>query len=330
MTKYNILLCPTLLFALASCVTDERSAGPAEGQQVQITVAASTTRAEEGLDEGDPADRTISSLRVPGYGAFDGELSFDNPVLLSPSGTGYEGTVWALTGTHNLFFLANVGEDVVKENIYELRKTTVNRSAFSSGAPIPMFAEMKEAVTITALSDVPDPAQGGRLPGTTDKEPLSVVLERLAIRLDITLTLDADRFDEWFTDGDKTIRFDNVAEQVRLLPGIDNAAPGSEPVTVEVDEDDVKTVGDKKVITIERIILPELCLTGENNIKGNGLTISILADEYTFTGVIPHPGGGYSLPRNTYLDIAAEAGEKAFDFEVRIADWTDISFEHEI
>ena len=324
MKNYSILSIPAaLMFVATSCAVDQGSDYPADGRQVQIAVAASTTRADEDRTAGDPKDREISTLSVPGYAVSGGKKIFDEPVDFTASDDGGRGTIWAKTGKHNMFFIANAAGITVPEEQYRLRDVTVPQSAFSSELDIPMFAQIED-VMITALSDVPDPSKGDRLPGKTDKgEPLGVVMTRLGIRLDITLTLDAERFGEWFINGvAPAIVFGNLPEGVNLLPGKDN--PGDGSVSIPVDKETAFTSdGDKRTITIERIILPELLLSGDNNIKEKGLTMTVAAGSWSVSGVIAPSAGDYSIPRNTYLAIAAEAKDKVFDFNIELADWTE-------
>ncbi len=291
------------------------------------------SRADEDRTAGDPEDRAISSLRVPGYGTSDGKRKFNGVVELSEEN---EGVLWAMTGKHDMFFIANAEGITVPEEQYLLRDVTIPRSEFSSDDPIPMFAQMED-VMITALTDVPDPSQGDRLPGKTDKgEPLGVVMTRLGIRLDITLTLDAERFDDWFTDGDyPAIVFGNVPDGVRLLPGRDNPATGEAsgntvPITVDKTTTTVTPDGDNRTITIERIILPELFLSEDNNIKAKGLTMTVAAGSWSVSGVIAPSVDNYSIPRNSYLAIAAKAENKTFDFNIELVDWTSKDIPHEL
>ncbi len=101
-------------------------------------------------------------------------------------------------------------------------------------------------------------------------------------------------------DGAVSLGHEFAEEGVNLLPGKDN--PGDGSVSIPVDKETAFTSdGDKRTITIERIILPELLLSGDNNIKEKGLTMTVATDSWSVSGVIAPSVGNYSLPRNTYL-----------------------------
>jgi hypothetical protein len=317
----------TLALGMFSCVVDG-STDRADEQQVQITVAASSTRSgEEGT--GDPEDSAITSMSVGGYSAYDGTMSFFNEVdFADDQNDGVTGTVNVLTGKHDMYFIANVDTSLsIPGNISELRRFPVLLSEFCAGKDIPMLKEMK-GVMITALDDIPDPK-----PGTTDQgDPLRVEMERLGIRLDITLTLDNKRFEEWFV-GIPEIIFDNVPDQVYLIQGFDNHA--IETVSIPVDTESEKTDDVTKkttTITIPRIILPELWLTGTNDKEANGLKMTIKADGWDkgISGTIKPTGDSYSIPRNTRLFINATAKDQDFDFNVELEEWTDKEIKHDL
>jgi hypothetical protein len=343
--RYNIPLVSMLVSAVAlvlgmfSCVIDAGANRVGE-QQVQITVAAASTRAGE--EVGDPEDSAISKMSVGGYSTHDGTKNFFEEVDFDDDDDdGGTGTVNVLTGKHDMYFIANINPSPMPDNVYELRRYPVPMSEFCAGKDIPMLKEMK-GVMITALSDVPDPQHGDRVPGKADdpeidpdSNPFEVTVTRLGIRLDITLTLDDVRFEEWFGDTPE-ITFDNVPEQVYLIQGLDNHAVGT--VSIPVDTELETTVdGAKKTttITIPRIILPELWLTGTNNKEANGLKMTIKAKSWTkgISGVIKPTekiGEGYSIPRNTRLFINATARDQDFDFNVELEEWTGRSIKHDL
>jgi hypothetical protein len=331
----------TLALGMFSCVVDG-STDRADEQQVQITVAANTRAAgvddEQTVDDehpGRPEDRTISTMWVGGYSAYDGQYNFYNQVDFDPdAGQGGTGTVLAKTGTHDMIFVANVDvPSPIPGNIYGLRSFAVPWTEFNNEDNIPMFFQMED-VKITVQPDASDPK-----PGTTDKgDPLGVEMERLAIRLDITLTLDNKRFGEWYTNGNKTITFGNVPKQVYLIPKIDNHTQSTDfPVDLKDDmvaaDVSVVTGTYETTITIKRIILPELYLSDANNKPEHGLKMTIrtthLTENWEISGVIA-PRGKYAIPRNSYLDITATAKDQDFDFNVKLEEWTDKNIKHDL
>ncbi len=327
MIKYSILSLLTALLALTSCTTEQPVTTGGE-QRVQITIDATTRGTPEA---GDPADRAIRSLRVLGYRTPEGTLAFNRQVDVQTYAP-----IDVLTGKYTVVLIANEHEDenlptelsgITESNNHTLdylRSLGFSYEAFDTEKDIPMTA-VKNNVVIQGDNKLID--DGALCTGTWQ-----VTLTRLGVRIDLTMTLPGEMFDDWFT-GERTIWFDNVPERVALFPQDDAASALTQPgdvFTTYGGSNPAASEG-KKTIAIRRIILPESRFTPVGD-DGMAIILRIAAGSEPRTGIIaPNAPADYTLPRNSYLDVNAEANDREFLFQVNaIENWEDTPINHDL
>ncbi len=276
---------------------------------------------------GDPADNNISSLRVLGYDSGSGDLRFNISFEEIPT-DGKVATLQIPMGTYDFVFIANEDSDgSLKEqlasednsdfdNIMKLGTLYFARPAFDASKDIPM---------VTLIEDVD---VSGNNTGVW-----TVAIERIAIRLRVTVTTTEKQFEKWTMP--QSITISGIPDRVYLLSGYDNSenrvvpgegfasstiadtAPG---FISEVDSDGNVTV------TYDRLILPELYLSLLNNFSANGLTVSIDFGDNVKSGKVYAPteyGFGYRLPRNVFLDMNITIKQDFLDVIGSILAWVD-------
>lgn len=336
------LLLAVLTLGLASCTMESVVEGESpEGQEVVIRLAAAT----RATAAGDAADSYINSLRVLGYRVSDQKLAFNETVGLGSSNvTGYNGKIKVKTGRFLIVLVANEHSDAaLKAKLDGITPTANNtlaylqdevyfaHTAFAVNKDIPMTA-FKNNVTIQGDDQMLDD-------GVPVTAPWAVTLQRLGVRLDLTMTLYTAAFDSWFgTAGNKRIYFNNVPKKVYLFPDTDNSAEvfADNSVFVTYAGSDPTAVDGKKTVILPRaIILPESCFAPVST-KAKGLSMSLIENSNIRSGVIAsgNAAHGYTLPRNTYLDVTgtvAGASDTEFTFDINpIHDWNGTDIPHEI
>ena len=330
-----------MLLLLTSCVKEQEvTMGKDENATITISTA---TRAD---NAGDAEDRYINSLRVLGYNTTDGQLAFNEEVFgITTASTAneetFEKTVNVKTGKFTVVFIANEHKTPAtsamlsgispssNNNISYLRNTvSFPHEAFANDKDIPMVT-IKENIIIQGDNMVIDP--GSSTPSAVlNKWP--VAMERLGIRIDLTLKLTAAQVTEWTNDNGK-IYFTNVPEEVFIFPETDNSGaflPADKEYSVSLTP--TGTEGGLSVYKLSRIILPESSFTDLT--KANALTLKLKEGALTRLGAISAGTGtkygtnGYTLPRNTYLGITAEIGETSLTFTINVMDWVDEDMNH--
>jgi len=341
---HKILSCTAVLLLLLSSCSKERKAITGEGESATITISTAT-RADHA---GDAADRYINSLRVLGYNTTTGELAFNEEVFgITTTSTdnkvSFEETINVKTGKFTVIFIANEhkssstsallsGITPSNNNTISYLRNTVSfpHGSFDSGKDIPMVT-IKDNIIIQGDNMVIDP--GSSTP-TAVMNRWPVEMERLGIRLDLTLKLTALQVDEWTKDNGK-IYLVNVPGEAFIFPGTDNSGTllsTDKEYTVSLTP--VGTEGDLSIYKLSRIILPESSFLGL--IKANALTLKLKEGSLTRLGVISagtaakYGTNGYTLPRNTYLDITAEIGEITLAFNISVLPWEEESMGHEL
>ena len=323
---YKILFGTALMLLLvASCAKEQHTTFSGEDATLTLNVG---TRAGEEL--GDPEDRYINSLRVIGYNTADGQLAFNEKVLGIPTAStdnddAFERTINVKTGNFTIIFIANEHETPAtsallegitssNNNTLSYLKTSVSfpHQAFDAGKDIPMVT-VKENITIQGDDMVVDP-DSPTPTAVLNKWPVS--MERLGIRIDLTLQLLEVQREAWQNDDGK-VYFSNVPDKVFLFPGTANA-PGTIDKTYTMLDYDNDT---KTVFNSPRIILPEVYLSGLT--KSDALTMMVKAPTEFKGAISPDGGTTYALRRNTRLGVTAQVGEMGLTFNIIVEEWVD-------
>jgi hypothetical protein len=331
MKTYPIILALTaLLLTLAGCTAEYPvDSRIDEGQPVRITI---DTRG------GEEEDSEISTLRVLGYRTSDGTLAFNEQVDLQSGNP-----ILVKTGKYTVVLIANENSDTddlqarlnginisTNNTLNYLKGLSFTREAFDTGKEIPMVT-IRENVIIRRRTgdDGDEPLWGGEVidDGSTFTGNWSVKMKRLGVRVDLTLKLYLDQYQAWDTAG-RNIYFDNVPAQAFIHPtepdGRDDNIRGSVSELTggpsPLDEEDRQTVSITRTA-----ILPELYLSGANNIKENGLRIRLDMGNGRddLVGTLASDPDNYAIPRNTHLHVTATASETQVDFTVEVSDWSD-------
>ncbi len=333
----TVLASCTLFFL--SCVEDTGDGDPSDKRLATILLNLNTPL----LGDDDTADSSISSLRMLVYDSESGDLELNTPFEQIPTG-GKTVALEVPVGIHDFVFIANEDSDPdLKEqltsianaaiyNISKLNDLSFARSAFDADNDIPM-ATLIEGVEITIDNTLIVP--GVAAPIT---DIWNVDIERVAIRIRMTITTPEGQFGKWVQP--QSIVISGIPERAFLLPGFDNGenriAQGeafTASVTVdsapgfisEVDADGNVTT------TFDRLILPELYLSGANNIEGNALGISMDFGDNIKTGqvyALEQYGLGFGLPRNTYLDLEVNVRQDFLEVTGTVLPWEEAPLEN--
>ena len=311
----KILFGASCLLLLASCAKEEQLV--TDGQDVLITLATGTRAGEEA---GDLEDREMNSLRILGYRSSDGQLTFNEEIAIPSGSESYNGTVTMKTGKYTVVIIANegtlsttLGDDALISTIGDLRSLYFEIGAFNETDAIPMVT-VKEDIVIQGDDLLIDA-------GTTYTTEWPVEMERLGIRVDVTLNLSDIQREDWQIDNGK-IYFGNIPDKVYLFPGIANAPGTSTRSYTMLDyTDDSKTQ-----FTSPRIILPEVYAAGLS--QSGALTLSVLAPTELKSAISADNGASYILSRNTRLGLTATIGETSLTFVVNVIDWEDENMNH--
>jgi hypothetical protein len=345
MKTYPIIPALTaLLLTLAGCTAEYPVDGRIdEGQPVRIAI---DTRASH------EKDSEISSLRALGYRTSDGTLAFNEVIELNAESQ--DDHVDVLTGKYTVIFIANESEDDALSDclmsITESTNNTLNylkglsfsREAFATDKDIPMVT-VRENVIIRRQagdngedplrqSEVIDPKSNEGLPLTT---PWEIEMERLGVRVDLTLKLYPDQYEAWVTAGRK-IYFDNVPAQAFIHPtepdGRDDNIRGS--VNELAGPSPVDEEGRQTVTITRTAILPYLYLSDTNHAdktKGLSIRLDMEGNGRDLAGTLASDPDNYAIPRNTKLKVTATAVGTDLAFEITtVEDWTTEDIEQEL
>ncbi len=324
-----LVLCSSIF---PSCVKEvARHNHPGDNSAViRFNIAA--TRATTG----DPVDNNISSLRVLIYDS-DGDLKFNNSFDQIPT-DGKTAELEIPIGTYDFVFIANENsDDALREqlastddsdfdNMMEIGTLSFARSAFDPDKDIPMVG-LFENVEIRRGNTVIVPG----MDPITDMWEVDV--ERLAIRLRLTITTPEKQFEKWVQP--RGIVISGIPDRAYLLSGYDNSESrivpgetfaastilGTTPGFISETDDDGNVT-----VTYDRLILPELYLSLLHNTAANGLTASIDFGDKIKSGQISAPtlyGYGYRLARNMFLDMKIDIQGDILDIIGSILAWED-------
>ena len=320
---------------LSSC-TKEQSLPQDEGLDATIMITAGT-RAESF----DPEDSYINSLRVLGYYSSNGKLAFNEKVTgFTANAIEVSKTITVKTGNFIIVVIANEHsdgsnptdlsalldkidkDDAATNTMTYLTGLSFSHEAFSSTKDIPMVS-VNENV---AIYDNNTLVSNGMAYST-----LPVVLERLAVRIDLTLQLFGPQVTAWQSGAhDGKVYFNNVPDKVYIIGGTDNSnnlLVNNEKFVTPVAGADIGTT---KIFTSSRIILPESCLAELT--ESRALTIELYEGPTLRKGILQTGVGdyGYTLLRNSYFGITTGIGELSLTFDVNVIDWEDENMNHEL
>ncbi len=334
-----------------SCMWEETIPHGEQGVPVEIVI---DTRAPgDDTHPGSEYDRMVSSFRVLIYNQ-SGVLKWNFSPLdihdldADDPESSQENSLDILTGTYDFVFVANEGDLAgalnnlnLGSSMTTLRAMNFDRDAFDSDETpknIPMVSHYP-GVVVAADDDgigsvaYADPFDEGNPKTVEAGESWSVPLERVGIRLRLAITLTASEYAAW---SDKQLRIDSIPSRAFLLPGIDNAvapweAMESYPAAVAAEHDAEPGVitgndTDGYTVTYDRIILPEVLFTPVDNGE-KALVLSMMVGGRERRGKVsvnPNDGDGwgYTLPRNTFLDMTASIKDDGIVFTgITVIDW---------
>ena len=213
---------------LVSCVKEQDNMEP--GQDVVITLDAGTRSSEPGAT----ADSYINSLRVLGYHAVNGQLVFNEKVNFTGiDAIGYQGEIHVKTGTFTVVFIANEHADAATSalltaigsgatgTLAHLKSISFSYGAFGVTKDIPMV-KIKNNVHIKGDNLLSDPEINSGADISTDWD---VEMERIGIRVDLTLKLTATQKTAWQSGTHNgKVYLNNVPTKAYIFPGIDNSS----------------------------------------------------------------------------------------------------------
>ncbi|MCL2561408.1 MAG: fimbrial protein [Rikenellaceae bacterium] len=330
-------------FVAGSCVktAPENGDDKTRGIPVVVSFDPGATHATRATDPGTSADRNINHLRVMVYNSATGLLmstggaawnfTFDIPPTTMPVPveitTGVFDFVFIVNGTSDTALNATLNSGV--SNISGFYALNIARSAFDADKDIPMVTIIRN-VEVKGDDHVAfiDPADG--LPREyTGTWPVTVT--RAGIRLRLVITLNSYQYGIW--DG-KTTGIGGIPALSWLLPGMDNSASrvaayegfvASETADAELGFISAPDIDGNRTVTYERIILPETLFTPVTDAaKGLSLRVMFNSGAIVKTAAIGLPaGGGYSLARNTLLELRATVEDDDLEITAQILDWND-------
>ncbi|NDV57350.1 fimbrial protein [Bacteroides sp. 519] len=338
----SLMVLPLLL--LMACNEENTTHSTEDGQDVIITIATGSRSDGDDPKLGDAKDRYINRLRVMGYRISDGKLAFNEKAYGFPDADTntetYEGNITVKTGKFTVVFIANEHADdltATLDDITESQNNTLNylkeqvtfsRAAFDKDKDIPMVT-VKKNITIQGENKLIDPQEGNT---TINKWPIQ--MERIGIKLSLTLTITEEQQTSLLAEGGKYfLHLYNVPEKAYLFA--DNKIPvdyNDEALEFELgtdlNNDAIETW------TWERIILPENIFTPIDD-TDKALTLVIKQ-----AGGAPHLKAfvridkneeNYTLPRNTFLDMEVFIStDRELEFNVSVNSWNDEEIEQEL
>ena len=336
------------VFVAGSCAktTPDGGDGSTQGIPVVISFDPGAIHATRATDPGTVSDRNISHLRVMVYNSATG-------LLMSTGGVPWNFTfnippttmpvpVEITTGTFDFVFIANGTSDPALNttlnsgvnNISGLYGLSIARSAFDADKDIPMFTVIRN-VEVKGDDHVAfiDPADN------TPQEYTGtwpVTVTRTGIRLRLVITLNSYQYGIW---GGKTVDIAGIPALSWLFPGMDNSASrvaayesfgASETVDAALGFISAPNVDGDRTVTYERIILPETLFTPVTDAaKGLSLKMEFDGGNIVKTAAIGLPAaGGYSLVRNTLLELRATVEDDDMEITVQILDWNDADLDN--
>ncbi len=358
----RLLLCLSVAAAvLPSCVKEQVAGGGdiPEGVQVNINIASGTRIA---LEEDPHAwlDYQVTTLRIMGYHSQTGRLFFNRLVTTESDGSNDEGkgnanpeVVWTaeaeiLTGDYTIVIIAN--EDIKQDfsDILQdedqvgffslLEKVTLDYGWLEWDGRIPMLAVYDN---VQVIDDNHINVAGKEIKGTWKVE-----LERVAVRVDVTLNLTPAQGMAWekysteVLNSDYLLYVDNVPERMYLFGNVSDAALVSTDYGASISSDGYNSVpgkiqsGDVTTpykIEWPRLILPEYLLSqNDDAAKAVALRIGLVENgaQRMVSGKIgcDPTAPDYSLPRNHYIEVEASMKaptEEVLEITLNVKPWDD-------
>ncbi len=359
----SIFILSILLCTCNSCMEEQligKTEDMAESTPVQISLA-SASRIALADDAKAYLDYQVATLRILGYTTQSGRLAFNR--LVTPTSDSSNTAAAAnpdiewmaqaeiVTGDFTIIFIANdhldsdleaiLNDDSKVAALTDLQELTVSHSALLWDEEIPMFARYEN---VKVLGDNTLNVDGTAITGYWPVE-----IKRLAVRLDLTLTLTYAQAQMWenaaglLNPAAYLLYVDNVPAEQYLFPEADNSGVArtsrayegrwgnsgypNYPGRIEQDTSD-----NSYTVTFPRILLPESWFTDKNN-EANAVEIRIGLSENGTDKTISSRIGydlalpDYTLPRNTYLTVTATVVEmeetEELGLHVSIHDWDD-------
>nr|WP_196052830.1 hypothetical protein [Bacteroides clarus] len=315
-----------LLAALSSCIDEIHTHG--------IDVSSISVGGMELMNAthpGEADDNVVRSLRILSFERSTGNLT-----------TNIRYNAWlgdivhhaVSPGGYDFVFLANepLHQDIVNtlngiEKYADLDRIAYPAEYFSSEQIIPMIQELKN---VTVLSG----KKGIRLSDGTEFSVLELALDRLGVRVDVTVE-SADNFDETFNG----IIFSNVPNSVPLTVGYSGPAIERTVIRAFTKNEDGNYFSDAVPVTeganwakkVNRIILPSSGLMEQDD-KGKAVNFIIdMGDNYSPSCElqISKEPLDYRLPLNTKLDLTAIIKEP-LEVNIKASEWDYIANDWEI
>lgn len=311
-----------LLMFFASCM-DELYTTPVESSFLSVR-GGDLSGLQGSVYPGDTEDNKIHTLRI---------LSFDRSTGDCTSNIRYNAGLGDIirhpvsVGAYDFVFLANepLQQDLVSTlngiSIYEdLNKIAYPADYFTSEGIIPMIQEIKN------ISILPN-GKGARLSDDTETTLLELALERLGIRVDVTLEAEND-----FDTALKGVIFSNLPNKVSLTADYNGPVIERNVTrTFTVSEDGSYfsdatpgTPGANWAKKVNRIILPSNePESKEDKTKAVVFTVD-MGDNYSPSCElkISQTPVNYSLPINTKLDLTGIIKEP-LEVNIQASKWDD-------
>lgn len=329
--KHILLILTALALVMGSCVRDH-AGGVEEGVDVSILIAtgsagSATTRA--GKADGSGIDSDISHFRVLIFDSKTGVLAHKD--AFTPPANPQQ--INMKTGVYDFVLIANDNVDAVTtqlgaltvgtSKLNDLKDMTFASSSFDRTTKIPMLSFVR-GVGVYPEGVIALPGTDDQNEGTWNSEEKvwNVELERLAVRLDVAVTLTEGQT----VSNPATLSISHIPSKVYLFQ---KANSGEYESVARTYADAVTTTPEagKTVLTWDRIILPESVFSATNT-AANGMTMSLTVNGSDCSAVLgidmtnaTETSRDYTLPRNTYLDITATANPKGLDCTATVADW---------
>ncbi|MCD7969942.1 MAG: hypothetical protein LUF87_06270 [Alistipes sp.] len=351
----------TAMTLMLSCVREDvasRSDVP-YGIPVSITLGAETRIAVENDDHA-WLDHHVTCLRVMGYDTKTKRLIFNRLVNTDSDDSNSEGkgnsnenVVWTAeaeiyTGDFTMVFIANekvdptmsgiLGDDQQVNTLEQLKEVTLDYQSLQWNGRIPMLA-VYDNVQVLEDNHV-------NVAGTDHTGTWKISMERVAVRVDVTLSLTTAQGTAWQQYGIQNsdmkylLYLDNVPARMNLL----GEEYGGSLVTADY-EANFTPLGYEYVpgriesgspttpyeIIYPRIILPEYLLSQKSD-AAKAVTIRLgLLENGTVRMVSGRlgydlSGPDYTMPRNHYFDVKGSIKENSaeIDISIEVKGWSTV------
>lgn len=309
-----------ILFS-SSCISEsviQDTPGIPEGKNAYLSVQSYGLRSG-GTYAGDMDDFAVQSFRIL---AFDGgsqcisNVSYNgnyNEIIIHPINT----------GTYDFVFLANESDDAgIKTQLNniavysDLNNIAFPASSFTSDTLIPMMQEIKN---VEVLKD-----GVSKTNGTPNTGPIKLALDRLGVRLDVTLKAEED-LDAAFTG----ITLSNIPDKVPLTSNytgtITHNQTRSFTVTGNNEYFSDTTIAENGIVwakNIKRIIIPSNNFTPETD-KSKAIVFTVnMEGKYNPSLELKRTSApeSYTLPINSKLNLLAKV-RMPLELNITASEW---------